>query len=624
MPATAVSTANVMAPMTKYTVLVNGAPLPASLELSAFSVDTSLRLPAMATVVLLEPTAPDRNGSIADELVERIGQPVEISAAAGEHPESLLFKGEILRVETHADARETPVVLRCADKLRRLYAGRMWEAYQNAKYSDIATKVLQRAGLKANVTASPLAHPLVIQRDESDGEFLERLAAEIGYVLYVDKATEAVVFGPPPPLKKTTPVPKRGQAGRNQVIFGEDLISYEAIAGRPAISSVTAVGWDIKQKQPIKATKSVADGFKTAAVGFDGKPEEPTKTTIAPMTYLNATDAASGAQAVADHLASGTISFRGRLHGNPYLSAGVEVAVGGAGKAFNGHYLITSCRHVFDDGGLQTEITCDGLNDRARLLGEGHQPAAAAAVNPMPFATTATVTNTKDPEKLGRVKVAFPSWGPDTNGNMLESDWMRVIATGAGKERGISWLPEVNDEVVTIFDRGDVRSGYVLGGLHNGVDKPPAALGTEQGVNSSSGEVDKKGLVTRALHRLLFNDKKGEESVELHVKDTLITMKFDAKTKTTTITVDNKEIFTMESGKGITVESKDGDITMKGTNIKLEAKSNFEVKANAKATIEAQAAFEAKGVTAKVQGQGQAELSSSGQTTVKGTMVMIN
>ena len=78
------------------------------------------------------------------------------------------------------------------------------------------------------------------------------------------------------------------------------------------------------------------------------------------------------------------------------------------------------------------------------------------------------VVNNKDTEGLGRVKVKF-EWLSDLN----ESAWARIAAPTAGKDRGIYFLPEIDDEVLVAFAHGDVRFPYVIGSLWNGVDVPP-------------------------------------------------------------------------------------------------------------------------------------------------------
>ena len=55
----------------------------------------------------------------------------------------------------------------------------------------------------------------------------------------------------------------------------------------------------------------------------------------------------------------------------------------------------------------------------------------------------AKVTNNKDPDGMGRVKVSYPALGKETEGN-----WARIASPSAGKERGLLMLPQVGDKVL--------------------------------------------------------------------------------------------------------------------------------------------------------------------------------
>jgi uncharacterized protein involved in type VI secretion and phage assembly len=105
----------------------------------------------------------------------------------------------------------------------------------------------------------------------------------------------------------------------------------------------------------------------------------------------------------------------------------------------------------------------------------------------------ATVTQNKDPQRLGRVRIAYP-WDPRKG----ESYWARIAVPMAGKERGTFFLPEVGDEVLVAFERGDFRSPYVVGALWNGQEKPPAA--------NPDGKNDVRLIRSRKGHELLFDD----------------------------------------------------------------------------------------------------------------------
>jgi phage baseplate assembly protein gpV len=77
------------------------------------------------------------------------------------------------------------------------------------------------------------------------------------------------------------------------------------------------------------------------------------------------------------------------------------------------------------------------------------------------------VTNNRDPDDMGRVRVHYPSLGPDA-----ESAWARVLTPSAGNARGLLMLPVVGEEVLIGFEHDDTTRPYVLGSLFNGADKP--------------------------------------------------------------------------------------------------------------------------------------------------------
>jgi uncharacterized protein involved in type VI secretion and phage assembly len=74
-----------------------------------------------------------------------------------------------------------------------------------------------------------------------------------------------------------------------------------------------------------------------------------------------------------------------------------------------------------------------------------------------------------DEQIPGRVKVHFSAFEESH-----ETDWIRIATTMAGGNRGTFFMPEVNDEVLVAFERGDVRFPFVVGFLWNGQDQPPA------------------------------------------------------------------------------------------------------------------------------------------------------
>src|SRR4051812_43232995 len=77
----------------------------------------------------------------------------------------------------------------------------------------------------------------------------------------------------------------------------------------------------------------------------------------------------------------------------------------------------------------------------------------------------AQVTDIKDPDNQGRVKVRLP-WSPDIDDGRYEV-WARVATLMAGAARGTWFIPDPDDEVLVMFEAGDPRRPYVVGGLWN-------------------------------------------------------------------------------------------------------------------------------------------------------------
>src|SRR5262249_2621264 len=111
-----------------------------------------------------------------------------------------------------------------------------------------------------------------------------------------------------------------------------------------------------------------------------------------------------------------------------------------------------------------------------------------------------------DAEGLGRVKVTLP-WSPDTASSHYEA-WARVATLMGGNNRGSWFIPDVNDEVLIVFEGGDTRRPYVIGGLWNGNDAPPDSM-------DSAGNNYRKVLRSRNGVKITLDDQDGQEKLIL-------------------------------------------------------------------------------------------------------------
>jgi uncharacterized protein involved in type VI secretion and phage assembly len=169
--------------------------------------------------------------------------------------------------------------------------------------------------------------------------------------------------------------------------------------------------------------------------------------------------------------------------------------------------------------------------------------------------TVGIVTNNQDPQGLGRVQVRFP-WLSDEHG----SHWARVASPMAGKERGLYFLPEVDDEVLVAFEHGVVEFPYVLGALWNGKDLPP---------EPSDQQNNRRTIKSRSGHIIRLDDTDGDERIEIIDKS--------AKNSIVISTKDNS--ITITSDADLTVASTSGALTLSGKSIAIKSQEALKVEA---------------------------------------------
>ena len=181
------------------------------------------------------------------------------------------------------------------------------------------------------------------------------------------------------------------------------------------------------------------------------------------------------------------------------------------------------------------------------------------------------VTNNNDPDRLGRVKMRFPWLSSST-----ESHWARVATPMAGNGRGLYFLPEVDDEVLVLFERGDVRFPFVIGALWNGKDQAPAG--------NSDGKNTLRVIKSRSGHLIRFDDSDDAQKIEIIDARSSNRIVIDTKTDTVTITAD----------KNIVLEAPQGDIRLNAKQVAIEASGNADIKAKTM-TIAVQGSLALKG-----------------------------
>jgi uncharacterized protein involved in type VI secretion and phage assembly len=206
-----------------------------------------------------------------------------------------------------------------------------------------------------------------------------------------------------------------------------------------------------------------------------------------------------------------------------------------------------------------------------KLIEKAHETASTADAKQFGV-EIAIVTNVKDPDKLGRVKVCFPRLP-----GKPESDWCRVAQPAAGAGRGFYWLPHVNDEVLIAFERGEAHRPYIIGSLWNGMDKPMQAAYADENTTVM--------IQTRSGHQVTLDDKKDSEKIVIADKSGKRTLTFDVKNKKLVIDAKEGDV-EIHAEKKIVLHCEDLEVKTKKTG-KIDIGTTFDLTVKDKASVKA-------------------------------------
>ena len=482
--------------------------------------------------------------------------------------------------------------------------------------SSIIDQVLQpyRANLvpRAKNLKSNAPLPYVVQYDESNFDFLNRLMAECHEWFFYDGTT--LQFGLP------------GQQDTVALEMNRSWSSFQMEAairpGKVALHSYDPVQhqrWD--GKNPASTNGMGSNQFAQFAeqTGNDIFSQPSHGRTPLPVQSRNDVEtAATGAGAA---LAAGSLLFRGRSE-NPDLRLGTLIDATAEGLGSDnvsvenlGKYRIISISHDVDYTGIYS-------NSFTAVLHSLAQPPANPHARPQPgVPELAEVIDVADPDNLGRMRVRY--YWPVEKPADAETPWLRVLTPYAGDGKGQLFTPEVGSQVLMHYEHHRAEMAMVLGNMFHSQNK--------QGAKYTTPQNHLKGLQTAGGNKVVMSDKKGAQTILIS----------NSNNKGTAIQVGFK-------GDGSITIKSNGPVTVLSPNITLEAGDKGSIKLHAKnITIEADEKLDMIGKqevslhsdnTTKVDGQVKVEVSGmevnvSGTTTtvagtattaVKGGIVNIN
>lgn len=554
-----------------------------------------------AEITLVDKIEDSDELTVSDSEVFIPGNELEVLAGYGNDDVQTIFKGIIVRQSVRFSAGGgVNLVVTCRHKAVMMTFNRREKQYENKTDSDIISEVIAGYGLSCTIDATGSQQEVSFQKSATDWDFILSRAEFYGYITVLDD--EKIIIGKP----------QLNEEPLLRVASGESIISFNAeMNAEKQVPSVDASAWDPKNQELLKSQSEEptmnAQGNLNAK-SLSGKLNQ-SKLLLSSVTPMSQEDLKTWADGRLLTMRLNALRGQVVFMGNADIKVGGMIELEGVGKRFDGKAFASSVAHTIEDGTWNTSVKF-GLDYKP--IYERTDFSCPAATGQLPAAHGLQIGTVEkifadDAATKLKVLVTLPSNTEEKN-----SIWARITNFYATSGAGAFFLPEVGDEVIIGFLENDPRYPIVLGSVYSNSRQPA----TE--VKDNNNYI--KSLTTKSNLKITFDDEKKITTIETPAGNT-ITLNDD--TKIIEMKDQNSNSIRLSS-EGIDMQSdKDINIKAKG-NITLDATGNLSLSANQDVNVsamniknEAKAGFAAKG-------NATAELSASGQTVVKGGIVMIN
>jgi uncharacterized protein involved in type VI secretion and phage assembly len=441
--------------------------------------------------------------------------------------------------------------------------------------------------------------PYAVQYDETNFEFLSRIAAEYGEWLYYNG--KEIMLG------------RSGSSKEADFIIDGNQSFDMSIALMPAKFSMAGYDYTKDQSYTGKSSSQQVEGlgqFSKFALDESENLFSQEAMLIAGKPVYNQNELDELIKFRRSCIASNLIVFHGRGE-NPDLNIGTVVSVsatrpqkgGRSNKESVGKYRITEIVHKVDSNG--------NYSNSFKAVPETSQfpPVNPYTKHPAGQPELATVTDNNDPDKLSRVKVEF-NWP----GNDKESDWIRVgsFYSGSDDRKGMQFIPEKEAQVMIGYELNKPERPFIITSLYPKKD----------GMRSRKGNNDEKAFYTKAGNLIELIDKQQENQIRItnvNKEDTAIILEFKDNGVITIKTDGKVEI---EAQENISIHAKQ-KLSLEANEIEIKAQNKATLSA-AQVSIEAEAKAEIKANASARISSANTEVSGDAVTTIKGTLVKIN
>lgn len=315
-------------------------------SIESITIEEDLMAPSMFTIGLYNLQGNHRSTHRPSEWLSGgaldIGNEVVVSMGQRDRTTPMM-QGEITGLEpTFMEDSIPSMIVRGYDHGHRLLRSHKTRTFRQMTASDIAKQIAREAGLGQQVTNSQVTRAYVMQHNQTDWAFLQELAREIGYELFV--RNKVLYFRSPRIDLQPVTILRIGVDVRE---------FYPRLSTMGQARSITFRGWDMERKAAFIAQARLGD--ELAKMGTEHTGPEVAGKAFGRDGLANV-DLPVGSQAEAEQLARGRyndmaleyITGECICDGNTEIRIGVVVEIQGADKRFDGPYYVTAATHSLD------------------------------------------------------------------------------------------------------------------------------------------------------------------------------------------------------------------------------------------------------------------------------------
>ena len=369
----------------------------------------------------------DSDGWIQQRLRE--GTRVQVQAGGEDSPRlTQIFDGEVTTLEMDLAGHGIPTLtLRCYDRSHRLHRGRQSRTFVQATNSNIVKQVGAEAGFTVHADSTTQVHEWILQNNQTHWEFLNECARRNSCRLYV-QGEKDLYF-----KRVTNETPECVQLD-----WGKNLRSFRPrTAATSQVDEVVVRGWDPGQKQAIVGRCTVPTGIPQTNQSANGSQVAnrafgAAKMVITDRPIQTQAEADELARSLCDDIGGGFLEADGLCHGQPKMKPGMMVQIDNIGDRFKGKYLVTSTTHTYTPAeGYSTQFAVSGKKASPLLSSLGGGAGGGERAPQGGNVVVGIVTDNRDPQNLGRIKVKYP-WLTEDHTSYWARDCLPDGRIGAG------------------------------------------------------------------------------------------------------------------------------------------------------------------------------------------------